>query len=271
MESLANRNKQLAYGGALLLLVGALAWRSLAGPAEAPVQEAGLSEEPVAITARPFAAFAAHRLLPDLRVLEPSGFYVVDERGSGGDVRLKFTTTIWNAGPGPLEVRGREDAVSGRVFARQVFHTPEGNLLDGDVIGELEFEHRHGHLHLAAFARYELWSLTADGRLLELVAVNDKVGFCLMDNIVVDAVIVADAAPTYSTDCLGDVQGISPGYGDIYVAQLAEQDLVITDLPDGRYLLFNIANPGGIVQELSSDNNSAAVRLRITGDSVWQE
>lgn len=267
----------------MALLLAALAWGLLAGPdgesvtpagpdAERPPQSgsvagAGPSESPDALA----DALAARRLLPDLQVLEPSGLYIADERSAGGDRRLKFTTTIWNAGPGPLEVRGHEDPMTGALTAMQVFHTLEGDVLEGELIGLFEFEHRHGHLHMAGFARYELWSLTPDDGLLELVALNDKIGFCLMDNIVVDESLVDEAWGPYPADCLGDVQGISPGFGDIYVAQLFEQDLVLDGLPDGRYALVNIANPDGDIEELRADNNSALTYVRISGNSVWQE
>ncbi len=125
---------------------------------------------------------------------------------------------------------------------------------------------------MADFARYELWTVAEDGSLLELVALNDKVGFCLMDNVLIDEKLtIGDGEPKYPIDCGGDVQGISPGYGDIYVAQLYEQDLVITDLPDGRYALINIVNPGGVIVETTTENNSAMVYLVLEGDEVRVE
>ena len=219
----------------------------------------------------PAAAPPANRLLPDLQVLEPSGLYLVDERASGGDRRLKFATTVWNAGPGPLEVQGRDDPVTGELTAVQVFHTSDGDVAEGDPVGLFEYEHRHGHLHLAALARYELWSVAPDGALLELVAANEKVGFCLMDNLVVDEALVDDARTPYPPDCEGDVQGISPGFGDIYVAELFEQDLVLDDLRDGRYALINVANAEERIEEARTDNNTSLAYVRINGDLVWRE
>lgn len=43
-----------------------------------------------------------------------------------------------------------------------------------------------------------------------------------------------------------------------------------TDLFHGHYVPSNIANPGGIVQESSTDINSGAAHVRVTGDRVWQ-
>lgn len=213
-------------------------------------------------------ALAAPPLLPDLRVLEPSGFYLVDQSSSGGHRRLKFTTTIWNAGPGPLEVRGREHPETGELVVYQTFHTATGDVVPGEQVGTFQFDHRHGHLHLTTFARYELWTVAPDGGLGELVARNEKVGFCLMDNVPVEEELIDASRGVYPVDCRGDVQGISPGYGDVYVAQLYEQDLIVDGLPDGRYALVNVVNPAGAIAEVSLDNNRAVAYVRLSDGAV---
>ena len=190
--------------------------------------------------------------VPDLEVLPPGDFYVADTRAEGGTVRLKFSTTIWNAGEGPMEVWGDADGEDLRV--RQVVHVADGSPRPVRPVGGFDFDHRHGHLHLTAFARYELWRLEG-GTPAALVAENDKVGFCLMDNLVVDEALAAED-PAYA-GCDADVQGISPGWGDLYVAQLFEQDIVIEGLPDGPYRVVNIANPDGALAEASHDNNAS--------------
>ena len=214
------------------------------------------------------APAALEPLLPDLQVLEPSSLYIVAATDDE-EKRLKFATVMWNAGPGVLEVHGREDPETGQISVQQVLYGDGGLQVPGGTVGRFNFEHRHGHLHLSEFARYELWSVAEDGSLLELVALNDNVGFCLMDNVLVDKELtVGDGEPKYPLECSGDVQGISPGYGDIYVAQLFEQDLVITDVPDGRYALINTVNPTGVIVEATTENNSAMVYLVLEGDTV---
>jgi hypothetical protein len=64
------------------------------------------------------------------------------------------------------------------------------------------------------------------------------------------------------------VQGISPAYGDDYVAQLHEQDQVITHLPEGRYALVNVANPEGIIAEATTADNSSMVYVKLEGDTA---
>lgn len=207
--------------------------------------------------------------LPDLRTRPPSDVYIVDERSEGGPVRLKFTTLIWNAGAGPLEVRGdpdEADETGGGLEVEQHAVDEDGRWHPVGAVAGFDFEHRHGHLHLTGFADYELWTLPS-GQPGERIAQNAKIGFCLMDNVVVDEAMAPDA-PVYGTGCEADVQGISPGYGDLYVAELYEQDIDVTDVPDGRYRLVNIANPDGVLLEADAANNAgyADVELRTGAD-----
>jgi len=56
-------------------------------------------------------------------------------------------------------------------------------------------------------------------------------------------------------------EGISVGYGDDYKAFLEYQDLPLSGLPDGRYVLVHRVNADGRLRELSYDNNAASVLL----------
>lgn len=203
-------------------------------------------------------------LLPDLQIRPPADVSVVGSRAAG-TLRLKFATTIWNAGDGPVEVRGSQNTEAA-LQVEQYLHRTSGGPVPDRAVGEFDFDHRHGHLHLGGFARYELWSLDEVGDEVELVAENAKVGFCLMDNLPIDE-LSAPPEPVYA-DCDAEVQGISVGYGDIYVAALYEQDLDVSHVPDGRYRLLNLANPDASVRELDYENNSAFVDLVISGGSV---
>lgn len=82
---------------------------------------------------------------------------------------------------------------------------------------------------------------------------DPKVGFCLTDNLPVDH----DRAPPEPIyfGCEAEVQGNSVGYGDLYAAELFEQDLNVSHLPDGRYRLLNVANPDGVIRDRDHGNN----------------
>ena len=112
-----NWRRRLLVGGALYLLYALVALAFLTGVAgkrvvAAPVFAPYLASPPPAAVktklTRALAPLPARHpglRLPDLQTLKPYDIHTVGSP-SGGDLRLKFGTTIWNAGPGPLETRG---------------------------------------------------------------------------------------------------------------------------------------------------------------------
>lgn len=280
--------RRLFVGGALYLLYALLALAFLTGVAGKRVVAAPVfspypaASPPAAVKTQlaraltppgtPKRAEGGARLeglrLPDLQIFEPYDVHTVGTQ-AGGDLRLKFGTTIWNAGTGPLETRGAENPDTGQLEVYQyLYPRGDGDAEQGRRIGTFDYNHRHGHLHLQTFARYQLWSLGPQGGLREPVATNSKVGFCLMDITPVDGKRPnAAPAPVYA-GCRADVQGISVGYGDEYVAQLMEQDLNITDVPDGNYALVTTANPDREIDEAGYGNNTAAVMLALQGGAL---
>lgn len=213
------------------------------------------------------------RFLPDLKPLIPSDIYTVGSR-AGGDLRLKFATTIYNAGRGPLETRGARNPRSGALEVYQYVYEGE-RAVKGRPVGTFNYNHRHGHLHFDDFARYELWALDAQGRRTERVADNAKVGFCLMDikNMASDrthlesGLIRKPGGPVYA-GCREDIQGISVGWGDEYLALLFEQDLELSGVPSGDYALVVTTNPQRRLEELDYSNNAAVAYLTLSGEEV---
>jgi len=222
----------------------------------------------------PVARAAPERLLPDMQVFEPSDLHTVGSRAEG-NLRLKFTTLIWNAGRGPLETRGAKNPQTGALEVYQFVYSPEGRARRGRRVGTFNYNHRHGHLHFDNFARYELWSLDADGKPAEVVAHNRKIGFCLMDikHVASDrthlqsGLMDQPGGPVYA-GCREDVQGISVGWGDEYLSLLYEQDLELRGVPDGDYALVVTTNPEGTIEESSYDNNAATTYLTLAGETV---
>ncbi len=219
------------------------------------------------------AADRVQRFLPDLKPLTPNDIYTVGSR-AGGDLRLKFATTIYNAGRGPLETRGARNPRGGALEVYQYVYEGE-RAVKGRPVGTFNYNHRHGHLHFDDFARYELWALDARGRRTERVADNAKVGFCLMDikNMATDrthlesGLIEKPGGPVYA-GCRRDIQGISVGWGDEYLALLFEQDLELSGVPSGDYALVVTTNPQRRLEELRYDNNAAVAYLTLSGEEV---
>jgi phosphohistidine phosphatase SixA len=204
-------------------------------------------------------------LLPDLVALPPSQFGVrtfsVTEKRM-----LRFTNSIQNNGPGPAEIWGYSDPTSEKTIVVQSVHTVDGSPEKNVVVGEFVFHPEHNHWHVEGFARYELWSLDAAGELDAVVAISDKVSYCLRDDARSE---LSDAArqQTYMI-CDQKRQGISAGWIDVYEYYLPGQDLDITDVPDGFYALRSIVDPGNQFREMSRSNNVAIVYLDIAGNRV---
>src|SRR5690349_9858265 len=71
------------------------------------------------LSGRRGAAQGASLLYPDLRALPPIDL-ILDRRVIGGSMhyRLRFTASIWNAGEGPLELRGESSGDRTRAYQR---------------------------------------------------------------------------------------------------------------------------------------------------------
>jgi hypothetical protein len=59
-------------------------------------------------------------------------------------------------------------------------------------------------------------------------------------------------------------QGSSVGYTDRYPAHFHGQNVDLTGVPAGVYVLVHRANPDRWLRERSYGNNTASVRLRLT-------
>ena len=124
----------------------------------------------------------------------------------------------------------------------------------------------HVHWHFLHFDRYELRKVGSSRALVR----DRKSGFCLGDRYrVLDPVLPNVApAPLYTGNCgprqpglLNVREGISVGYGDDYGAHIEFQDLPITNLSAGRYVLVHRVNPTGILRERNYNNDAASMLL----------
>jgi hypothetical protein len=140
-------------------------------------------------------------------------------------------------------------------------------------VGVLRYELHppHRHWHLDDFVRYELRSL--DSTVVER---DRKSGFCLVDRWGYARPLrgLERVAPrfvghcaTQQPDALRVEEGSSVGYTDRYPAFFHGQDLELTGLPPGRYLLVQTANPERRLRELDYANNAASALLRLSWPS----
>jgi hypothetical protein len=204
--------------------------------------------------------------LPDLQTLVPTDLQV---QMIGSKKLLRLTNTVANLGAGRLEIRPQNSAGSETTVAFQRVYTHDGtgkkwSLAYEKEIGTFVFHPAHNHWHLEGFARYDL--LNRNGKV---VRSSRKVSFCLVDSTAVDPSLphAADAR-RYTTCSKNAVQGISVGWGDIYLSSLAGQSINITGLPNGRYRLRSTADPFNRIRETNNANNGSVVRFRLRGRRI---
>ncbi|MGE5690682.1 MAG: lysyl oxidase family protein [Pseudomonadota bacterium] len=207
-----------------------------------------------------------NELLPDLDQRAPHALVV---GGGPGRWTLGFASAVDNVGRGPLWLRGtRRTLFATRMDADQVVRLRTGGTRLVRKVGWIRYtaDAPHFHWHVMDFDRYEL--RRADD--FSLVVRDHKTGFCLADHYGHAGARVRVAAPFFLGSCRqfepraqSVEQGTSVGYTDRYPANFHGQNVELTDVPAGIYVLVHRANPTGRIRELDLANNAASVRLRI--------
>lgn len=218
--------------------------------------------------AMPALVPAADELLPDLEQRAPTGLVVV--AGESGGYRLGFDSAVENLGRGPLHIRGARPAATGPMRADQLVELRGGGVRVTRAVGRLRYEPHtpHFHWHLQPFVRYELHR--APG--FELVVRDRKTGFCLIDRYGLASRRAPRAAPprfvgdcaTRRPDARRVEEGTSVGYVDRYPALFHGQDVDLTGLRAGLYVLVHRANPDRTMRESRYSNDAASLLLRLT-------
>ena len=212
-------------------------------------------------------------LLPDLDQETPSGLVLTKARSGW---RLGFDSAVRNIGAGPLIIDGERQTSVETMTAEQVVVHEGGVRTVVTGVGRLRYvrSRDHRHWHLLGFDRYELRRANSG----EPVVADRKSGFCLGDRYPVRTRVVPakPAEPVFRSRCgleqsrLASVrEGISPGYGDDYAANLEGQYLPLNGLRPGRYLLVHRVNADHRIHESAYDNNASSLLLTLRrGDGV---
>ena len=270
------------FRGLRLFVACAIAALALAAPAAAHHLEASIS-----VPIRTLSGFGAK---PDLYPILPtvSASYggtvpavFVDAFELNNRVVYRFDTVIGNAG-GTLDLYSTNGGKSllqvlwpgGRPPAGDLptptaapSNTSHANALQG---GKLVYSDAvgHWHWHYDLAARYEL--LLPKGKK----RVTGKIGFCMFDTYDFGGKeTYFRGSGTQSDDwCRPNLpgasfvrMGISPGVGDYYAAQLADQWIDITGLAPREYILRAVVNPGQRLIESDPTNNVLDVPRTIPG------
>jgi hypothetical protein len=209
-------------------------------------------------------ARAATLLYPDLRTLPPSELRLERVVFPDGVTRnlLRFSNTVWNAGQGPMELRG---SLTSNGTVTQTVYDDAAAAATFPVGENFTFHVAHNHWHFDDFAEHQLWTKSsydawvASGRSVgQAQRVGAKSTFCLMDTARVQPLPGSPSAATYAA-CGQELQGISVGWGDTYRYYLADQwiDLGASTLADGAYVLRTVADPKNRLYESAARSDSA--------------
>ena len=213
-------------------------------------------------------------LLPKMRSLSESDLQI---EVVGTTRRLRFAASLANVGPGPLFLlpRGRGGCPGGQHEAVQVLHR-DGNR-DGKfqrardraesrrLTGCMLRHPDHKHWHFDAMASY---SLRRAGSSRVLVS-RDKVSFCLRDNYKVPGQRVVVPRRHFGRCSRNSQQGISPGWVDLYKADLSGQYLSLPPDVGSDVLCLDLkADPLGRLVETNEADNATSVALRLDGTRV---
>jgi dipeptidyl aminopeptidase/acylaminoacyl peptidase len=211
----------------------------------------------------------SRELPPDLDQRSPSDLSI---QPSNGRFLLGFTSASDNVGLGPVSIVASRPSRAVRTMraAQRVRVLPRGaRTYPG--IGLLRFTvaYPHLHWHLLDFQRYELRRASDHA----LVVRDRKSGFCLADHWaqVRGSVPGKPRRPVFESNCgqgqpgaLAVSEGTSVGYTDRYPAHFHGQNLDVTRVPAGLYVLGHRANPELTLRELRYENNAASVLIRLT-------
>jgi hypothetical protein len=207
-------------------------------------------------------------LLPDLRTLAPTDLRLVINNSEQQKL-IRFSNTIWNRGPGVLELFGEFNRQNDTVLVTQNIYTEEQSIIE-HTAGEFEFHASHGHWHWEGFSLYEVWTVREDGSLQHLLASSDKVGYCVRD-IARQAEQLIDESSTSNrgyNSCFWARQGLSVGWNDTYRDHIPGQIVDITPLPDGLYAFKSTVDPENIIVESEDANNSAVIYFSLYEDQI---
>jgi hypothetical protein len=211
---------------------------------------------------------------PDLVMRRPYAFRL--RRSPSGRLVLAATSAIVNAGPGPLELRGRRVART-RMQVRQVLRgrrTGEPRLeLHAGTIEYYDTRTRGVYWKYRHAARFELWRMDAHGNPVEHRRDGPKLDYCFRDLRRVRR--LSDRRP-YRDSPLGAhfgacnqaagvrsvTLGTSVGWADIYPAGYPQNWISVGGLR-GCFLYVLRADPLDKLRETREDDNAAARVVRL--------
>jgi hypothetical protein len=193
-------------------------------------------------------------LYPNLRMLSPSNLHLLTwDVGGQQHQQIHFTSRIWNAGPGALEIQ-RVPTTSGIADLNQrIYESPAG--FHDVKLGQVVFDPTDFTFPVPDIARYEVWTKRGYNRAKARgfkrgrpLAERLNISHCVADGYQFDP----NSAPqgTYAI-CTKVLMGISVGWADVedYFNETQSVDFGTALPPDGDYVLRVIVDPDNLIHE----------------------
>lgn len=178
---------------------------------------------------------------------------------------LRFSTTSWNSGTGPLElVAGEIETGNTRRKVYQRVYLSDGSSFQ-HYAGSFVYHPEHNHFHFERYATYTLQPVNSPGASQRSGA---KTTFCVMDTDKVNGSLPGAPISAVYASCGNAIQGMSVGWGDTYGSHLAGQELDFTGNPDGTYQLRIDVDPNTVLLETTRSDNGSCVLIDIARPNV---
>jgi hypothetical protein len=203
-----------------------------------------------------FAPMGSAQVIDLTPNLEPYPAYAIGLDASGS--QLMFSTTSWNSGLGPLELRAGETSSQGQNVYQRIYRS-DGTFSD-HLAGTFDFHESHNHFHFNDYALYTLQRADAPGGSDRT---SSKTTFCVMDTDRIDGTLPGSPLSPVYTTCNADVQGMSVGYGDTYIRTLPGQSIDVTGLPEGDYRLVITIDPKSRIIETNEGDNESCMLIHL--------
>jgi lysyl oxidase len=199
-----------------------------------------------------------------------------------GHVLLRAASSIDNLGSGPMELSFHRSG--SKMSAYQAIYDVRGRRHLFPSRARLTFKYvpgeRYGMPAIEAFsywklrhaAAFQLWSIDAHDRALQLVRTGPKVDYCLRDLIRThpsaasppEAVYPACSQDPYMRS---DVLGTSVGWSDQYPYEYPEQWIDVTGLR-GRFAYVQRVDPDGLLIESNHENDVSETYVELPSGRV---
>src|SRR5688500_14606258 len=209
-------------------------------------------------------------MTPEVRTVAIGPRYVLDEETMTyveDGTEFQFDGWVQNTGSVPLELVA--DDPNNPTTATQCVRWTSRVCRERQVVGEYAWHEEHAHFHFQDFADYQLRQLGPDGRPdyseAGLLRRSEKVSFCLVDNNLID---VTKPAPPFYLSCGPTLQGVSPGWADVYGTATEGQSFPMEGLADGRYALVVSMDYGARLLATDNTDNVAEGTVEISGNGT---